>query len=333
MIRTVYVERAVRDHARAREILARLPGARLIEIERYGDVFNSHDQSFRVQKAAPALVLAEKVSRHVLAAPAGYGFPDRENFYFSHMLNCLYDCRYCFLQGMFASAHYVVFVNFADFTDAIERTLEGAAGPSAFFSGYDCDSLAFEGVTGFVRTLLPFFAEHPEACLELRSKSVAVDALLESDPLPNCVAAWSLSPPEVADALEHGAPSPGARLGAMARLAERGWPIGIRFDPLIYHQGYADHYRRFFAEVFERLPLSSVHSVSLGLFRRPSPFMKKLLRMYPEEPFLAAPLEDQDGVSSLRPELGDEMRAICTRALLEHVPESLLQPCFSGETP
>ena len=22
------------------------------------------------------------------------------DWYFSHMLNCLYDCRYCFLQGM-----------------------------------------------------------------------------------------------------------------------------------------------------------------------------------------------------------------------------------------
>ena len=31
------------------------------------------------------------------------------------MLNCIYDCKYCFLQGMFNSANYLVFVNYQDF--------------------------------------------------------------------------------------------------------------------------------------------------------------------------------------------------------------------------
>ena len=39
------------------------------------------------------------------------------------MHNCIYDCRYCFLQGMYRSAHYVVFINYEDYQWAIEERL------------------------------------------------------------------------------------------------------------------------------------------------------------------------------------------------------------------
>ena len=42
------------------------------------------------------------------------------------MLNCLYDCRYCFLQGMYRSANYVLYVNYEDFTKDIDTLLEQA---------------------------------------------------------------------------------------------------------------------------------------------------------------------------------------------------------------
>ena len=39
------------------------------------------------------------------------------------MLNCVYDCRYCFLQGMYRSANYVLFVNYDDFRVQIEESI------------------------------------------------------------------------------------------------------------------------------------------------------------------------------------------------------------------
>ena len=41
----------------------------------------------------------EELRKLVHPVPATYGIGGDENYYFSHMLNCLYDCRYCFLQG------------------------------------------------------------------------------------------------------------------------------------------------------------------------------------------------------------------------------------------
>ena len=97
-------------------MLARYADAEIILCDRYGEIFNPKSQNFRLQKQNPALILAQKHKGHVLPAPEGYGLGSEKNYYFSHMLNCVYDCRYCFLQGMYQSAHYVVFVNFEDFT-------------------------------------------------------------------------------------------------------------------------------------------------------------------------------------------------------------------------
>ena len=54
--------------------------------------------------------------------------------------------------------------------------------PSWFFSGYDCDSLALESLSGFAASALSFFKDHPLAQLELRTKSVNTQ-VLEKHPL------------------------------------------------------------------------------------------------------------------------------------------------------
>ena len=46
----------------------------------------------------------------VLKTPDNFTIGFKKNYYFSHMLNCIYDCKYCFLQGMYNSANYVLFI-------------------------------------------------------------------------------------------------------------------------------------------------------------------------------------------------------------------------------
>jgi len=106
MIETVYIEQEIRSHPRVQQILDRVKPAQIIDIERYGEVFNPKSQNFRLQKQNPALILASKHSNFVLPAPPDYTIGSDTNYYFSHMLNCIYDCRYCFLQGMYSSANY-----------------------------------------------------------------------------------------------------------------------------------------------------------------------------------------------------------------------------------
>lgn len=328
MIDTLYIESAVAQHSRVTAIRRRFPAAGVIDCERYGEVFNPKAQNFRLQKQRPALILAHKHQKFVLPAPAGYGIGGQRNYYFSHMLNCLYDCRYCFLQGMYQSANYVLFVNYEDFQQQIrDICLETPDEPIYFFSGYDCDSLAFEPVTGFAESFLPLFAELPNAWLELRSKSTQIRGLLARPVLPQCVVAFSLSPDSVADKVEAKAPSVAKRIEAAVKLQRQGWPIGLRFDPLIYQHNYRQHYRELFEQVFAVIDAETLHSVSLGVFRLPEHFFKKMHKLYPDERLFAGPLQSTSGMLSYRSELEQAMMTDCTEMLLQYIPETRFFPC------
>jgi spore photoproduct lyase len=222
----------------------------------------------------------------------------------------------------------VLFVNFEEYQQQISEIC--AASPDEaihFFSGYDCDSLALEPVTGFAEYFLPFFAQLPNAWLELRTKSTQVRTLLSRPPLPRCVVAFSLSPDEVAKKVEAKAPSVARRLDALCKLQQHGWQIGLRFDPLIYQSDYKMQYQRLFAAVFARIHLPQLHSVSLGVFRLPESYFKKIHKLYPEEKLFASPLTQQNGRVSYQTELETEMMRYCSELLLTYIPEEKFFPC------
>ncbi|TPV93207.1 MAG: DNA photolyase [Myxococcales bacterium FL481] len=328
----IYVEDDIRDHPRTVAILARYPQAEIVACDRYQAVFNRRDQNFRLQKRRPSLILARKHEGHVLAAPAGYGIGGTRNFYFSHMYNCVFDCQYCFLQGMFQSAHYVVFVNFEDFARAIATEhRRGNGEPTYFYSGYDCDSLAFDATTGFVDAFLPTFADLPGAWLELRTKSVAVSRLLARPAMDNVVVAFSLGPSELSEGVEVGVPSVDRRLEAARRLAAAGWPIGLRFDPVLYDPAYVELYNRLFERVFAVIPAERVHSVSIGPLRFPKAMFDTIWRQQPQGRVLSGPLTRRGNMMSYAPQLEQQMHRFCVDAVSQYMPPERLFACLPPE--
>ncbi|MDQ7089708.1 MAG: DNA photolyase [Methylococcales bacterium] len=327
-IKRIYIEEALYEHPRVKNICQQFPKATLIPCDRYGEVFNPKAQNFRLQKQQPALILAEKHKNFALPAPLGYGIGAEKNYYFSHMLNCLYDCRYCFLQGMYQSANYVLFVNYEDYQQDIKTLCASSPNePIHFFSGYDCDSLAFEPVTDFVTQFLPTFIETPNAWLELRTKSTQIRSLLNNEAFERCIVAFSLSPDEIATKVEDKAPSLEKRLAAMVKLQQQGWPLGLRFDPLIYQTDYKELYQRLFSQVFAKIKPENIHSVSLGTFRLPEKYFKKIHKLYPDEKLFSSPLSCNQGMVSYKTELEQQMIADCTAMLLDFIPDDKFFPC------
>lgn len=324
---TLYIERDVLRHPRTERICQRYPRARQIVIERYSDVFNARAQNFKHQKQNPALILARKAGRRVHATPPGYHVGGKHNYYFSHMLNCVYDCRYCFLQGMYQSANYVVFVNSEDFLSDITHTAEQHQQNSWFFSGYDCDSLALNPVTHFIEDCLDHFEGADKIWLELRTKSTQIRPLLNRDALKNVVVAYSLSPQAIVEAEEHGTPSLDKRIQALQSLQAAGWKIGLRFDPLLFADNFESLYSEMFQQVFDSLHMETVHSVSLGVFRLPKGFHKKLVRLYPSAPLLAAPIEQRDGMMTYPQDTENKMRQFCLSQLNNAIRPEQLFPC------
>lgn len=321
MIFFLYVEEGVAGHSRAEEIRARLPNAFEVSCARYGEIFNPKAQSFRLQKRRPALILAGKRSGFVREAPPDYGIGGAHNYVFSPLLNCLYDCRYCYLRGQHRSANYLLFVNYEDYAAALVERARAHPGEDVyFFSGFDADSLALEALSGMGAFFLPALAELDNAWLELRTKSDRVDLLMGREPLARVVVAFTFTPPTVAEALERRAPANAQRLAALRELAARGWRVGLRFDPLIYHPGFEQSYAELFADIFAGLDPRRLHSVTLGPLRFPKEVFDRAVKLYPDDPLLAGPLVATDGVVSYSETIRSELVGRCREALAGWVP-------------
>lgn len=314
---------------RTQAILARYPNARQVLIHRYTEVFNAPAQNFRTQKNNPSLILAHKHGKRVLPTPPGYHIGGEHNYYFSHMFNCIYDCRYCFLQGMYRSANYVVFVNYDDFFEDIKNQSLIADQPSWYFSGYDCDSLALEPMTNFIESCLDAFSTMPQAMLEIRTKSTQIRNLLARPAIDNCVVAYSLSPSNIVTAEEHKTPSLAKRISALKSLQEHGWKIGLRFDPLLKAENFEELYAELFDQVFRELNVELIHSVSLGPFRLPKPFFKKMIRLYPESKLLAANMSIRNNMLSYDEQTERQLLSYCETQLQRYVSPQQYFPCVS----
>ncbi|MCG8325583.1 MAG: hypothetical protein MI673_08700, partial [Thiotrichales bacterium] len=239
-----------------------------------------------------------------------------------------YDCRYCFLQGIYRSANYVLFVNYRDFITQIRERCESANhGEIHFFSGYDCDSLALDPLTRFVEHFLPVFRDYPHALLELRTKSTQIRSLLELSVQENVVIAFSFTPEKISGALEHKVPDVQRRLAAIKALQEKGWHIGLRFDPLIYSNDFKHQYPGLFSTLLDEIDHDKLHSVSLGSFRLPTGFFKTMQHLYPDEKLFAAGLRKHNGMVSYRTEIQDDLIEYSTTELLKYIPREKFYSC------
>jgi len=195
------------------------------------------------------------------------------------------------------------------------------------FSGYDCDSLALDHISQFTQSFLPHFRANPTAHLELRTKSVNIKPLLNNDPLKNVVTAFSFTPQEISTQLEHGVPSVSSRINAMKKLTQSGWQVGLRIDPIIDCTNFSKRYESLFFDIFSIIPLEMIHSVSLGAFRMPGPFFKKMEKLYPTEKLFAGSLEKKQGVVSYKKEIEQKRKETCKNLLLQLIPEEKLFLC------
>ena len=282
----IYIEEEIRNSEETKKILNNINYENIITCKNYKEIFNPKNQNFRIQKLNPSIILAQKKQNLILETPKNFSIGYKKNFYFSHMFNCMFDCKYCFLQGMFNSANFVIFVNFSDFLKKIKEITNNTNGEICFFSGYDCDSLAFERITGFTDFFLKNFDNIHNAFLEIRTKSINIGFLKKIKALKNVIIAFSLNPQEIINKFETKTPSLDKRLAAIHSLQKIGWNIGLRFDPIILIENYMRHYNVFFKKIFDSLDRKKIHSITLGNFRMPKSYLKKMLKNQPNNSFL-----------------------------------------------
>lgn len=165
----IYVEKEVAKERLVRDILFRFPDATVIEINHYKDIFCRKKQNPVLQKQAQSLILAKKQGQLLYkGAPVCQNFGNENFYYTSCIMNCIYDCEYCYLQGMYPSANLVIFVNLEDVFLEVEKLLMTQ---SVYLCvSYDTDLVALNDLTGFVEKWIDFTETHENLRIEIRTK-------------------------------------------------------------------------------------------------------------------------------------------------------------------
>ena len=177
---------------------------------------------------------------------------------------------------------------------------------------------------------LPFFEKNKQALLELRTKSTQIRNLLKRDAIDNCVIAFSFTPDKIAKAIEHKAPDINKRLQAILDLQEAGWQVGLRFDPLIYTNNYTVQYKELFQTLFSKINPDLLHSVSLGGFRLPKEYFRKLEKLYPEDKLFSSPLAEEDNNIGYPATIRNDMLEFCKEIITQHIPNDKFFPCHES---
>ncbi len=290
----VYVESAARDYPICREILARMPNLPVTEISDYQEIFSRPRQSFAAQKRMPSLILAVKEGTFLYRGGERINSWQQEIVHYNDLVrNCVYDCEYCFLQGMHPSANAVVFVNVNDYFAETERELERAGGLFLSIS-YLTDLLGFEPIVPYTRRWIEFARRRPQLELEIRTKSDNYPALRGIEPARNILFVWSLAPAEIAASIERGTASFPNRLFAARCAIEGGFRVRLCFDPVIVRSGWEEEYRTSVRETFRRLPADRIELVSVGGLRMGADQFSKFRKDNPSRARLFPPLHSGD---------------------------------------
>jgi spore photoproduct lyase len=112
----------------------------------------------------------------------------------------------------------------------------------------------------------------------------------------------------------------------MQQLAERGWLLGLRFDPILYRPKWQQEYSSFFKEVFAKIPIAAVHSATLGSLRMPKPIYKNMKGLYPRESLFSLPFAKQKDTYGYPSDLDQQMQTFCLGLLESSLPSERIFP-------
>lgn len=182
---------------------------------------------------------------------------------------CPYACSYCILQSYLETKEPVIFTNLDD----AEREILEASRSHDYLrigTGELTDSLAFDLQSCYAKRILAIFEKFPAVIFEFKTKSANIQNLLKYEKvLKNIVVSWSLNPQVVIEREEKCAPGLAQRLRALEQVQEKGYKIGIHFDPIIFFKDWQAHYDELVKQIARIINPAGIAWWSLGALRFP----------------------------------------------------------------
>lgn len=179
---------------------------------------------------------------------------------------CTMDCSYCILQSYFHPPVLQYFINHQEMDHELEQLFATRA-VHRLGTGEFTDSLIWEPWTGLSARLIRKFADQDGCVLELKTKTVGIETLLDLPHRRRTILAWSLNAERVIRAEERGTAPLDARLKAAARAAAHGYPLAFHFDPIVIAEDGGADYLRAVERLFAAIDPGHIAWISLGALR------------------------------------------------------------------
>ena len=315
----IYVEKKILDNKNTLEILSKFKDAKIIEIDNYKEVFSSNNQDFHLQKLGQNLILASNKPNMIYEGAVVCEDFENDNFYYtSSIINCIYDCEYCYLQGVYSSGNIVIFVDIEKVFEEVEELYNKLKSLYLCVS-YDTDLLAIENICSFSEKWYHFIKDKKDLKIELRTKSANIDKFLNLDVLDNFIIAFTLSPEDIALKNEKYTASFKNRVKAIKELQNKGWKVRICIDPLIYTDDFEKNYSEMIEYLFSEIDKNRVIDVSIGVFRTSKEYLKKMRNQNKKSEILYYPFECIDGVYTYSDKLKSYMIDFIKEKFLKYI--------------
>lgn len=314
----IYVEEKTLKDPETQRILNRAGCIKPDVISHYKDVF---DKKQEVSASGRSLILARNPGRHLYeGAPVCQSFGNEHFYYSPGVMNCIYDCEYCFLKGMYPGKDICIFTDIEETfseLDELEKSF-----PVYVCASYNTDLTALEDLTGYVDKWCRRAYEHENFSVEIRSKCSRTDIYAKLPVSDRAIFAFTLSPDEIIGRFEKGAPKLEGRLRAVTAAMEAGFPVRICFDPMIYVRNWRELYSSMIAKAAGSIDLSLVKDISIGTFRISEQYLKNMRKKMPDSEIAQYPYISEAGYyqypgvvrTAMEDHIRDEILNVCSEA-------------------
>jgi spore photoproduct lyase len=261
-VQTIYLEPAVEDYARGREILAQYPHAERIPVASHWKIPSLHGNEGSADDWL-------KIKRNILVLGTKKSLSFRPNGRSAHFIapsvsnGCAMACAYCYVPRRKGYANPIsIFVNIEETCQAIRRHAARQGSLPApdqidaehwvYDIGENGDLSVDAAICDNVRDLVATFRDLPNAKGSFATKFVNPD-LLAYDPQGKTRLRFSLMPENVAKVVDVRTSPIAERIKAVDAFVRAGYEVHLNFSPVIVYEGWEEDWRRLFDQVDDAL--------------------------------------------------------------------------------
>ncbi len=283
----IYIDDRALEYPLTKSIIEKFPKTTKITVKNTNTFIKSANKTITVSEGKRSLFLTINKGKFLKKCPGTKNYICCGYQILHQMSQCNIDCSYCILQSYFNNPLLTVYVNLNDMFSELKDKI--SLNPKKLFrigTGEFTDSLILDNITDFSKKILPFFIKQPNAILELKTKTIHIDNLLQFKPKGKIVAAWSLNTERIQENEEHFSANIKERIKAAKKCERRGYKTAFHFDPIIYYKGWKKEYLSVIDMIFKNISPSSIAWISMGTFRF-MPHLKNIIEnRFPNTSFI-----------------------------------------------